>query len=41
LPPPECVLDDPAGRDVAAVRPVRDEIERRVLDLLAGLNVAV
>jgi protein-tyrosine-phosphatase len=37
----EFVLDDPAGRDVAAVRPVRDEIERRVLDLLAGLNVAV
>jgi arsenate reductase len=24
------VLDDPAGKDVAAVRPIRDEIRRRV-----------
>ncbi len=28
------VLDDPAGQDVSAVRPIRDEIERRVLHLL-------
>jgi arsenate reductase (thioredoxin) len=28
------VLDDPAGQDVAAVRPIRDEIERRVIHLL-------
>jgi arsenate reductase len=32
-------LDDPAGLDVEAVRPIRDEIERRVLDLLAQLDV--
>lgn len=32
-------LDDPAGRDVADVRPVRDEIERRVRALLADLDV--
>jgi protein-tyrosine-phosphatase len=32
-------LDDPAGLDVAAVRPIRDDIERRVLDLLAQLEV--
>jgi arsenate reductase (thioredoxin) len=37
----EWVLDDPAGREVAAVRPVRDEIERRVLTLLDELGVAV
>ncbi|WP_329037510.1 arsenate reductase ArsC [Streptomyces sp. NBC_01725] len=30
-------LDDPAGRGVDAVRPIRDEIECRVRDLLAGL----
>jgi protein-tyrosine-phosphatase len=35
----EWVLDDPAGKDTAAVRPVRDEIERRVRDLLDELNV--
>jgi arsenate reductase (thioredoxin) len=34
-------LDDPAGRDVAAVRPIRDEIERRVRGLLAELEVPV
>jgi len=34
-------LDDPAGMDVAAVRPVRDEIERRVRALLASLEVLV
>jgi arsenate reductase (thioredoxin) len=32
-------LDDPAGLDVAAVRPIRDDIERRVRDLLAQLDV--
>lgn len=37
----EWVLDDPAGLDVAAVRPVRDEIERRVRTLLAELDVPV
>lgn len=35
----EWVLDDPAGKDVAAVRPVRDEIERRVRRLLGQLGV--
>ena len=35
----EWVLDDPAGKTVAEVRPVRDEIERRVLDLLDQLDV--
>jgi protein-tyrosine-phosphatase len=33
-------LDDPAGQGVAAVRPIRDEIERRVRGLLAELGVA-
>lgn len=33
------VLDDPAGQGVDAVRPIRDEIKQRVLDLLASLNV--
>lgn len=32
-------LDDPAGLDVASVRPIRDEIERRVLALLDDLGV--
>jgi protein-tyrosine-phosphatase len=32
-------LDDPAGKSVPEVRPVRDEIERRVRDLLADLGV--
>jgi protein-tyrosine-phosphatase len=32
-------LDDPAGQDVDAVRPIRDEIERRVKQLLAELGV--
>ncbi len=31
-------LDDPAGKDVAAVRPIRDEIRRRVEDLLTELT---
>jgi protein-tyrosine-phosphatase len=35
------VLDDPAGKDVADVRPVRDEIERRVRALLTELDVPV
>jgi protein-tyrosine-phosphatase len=35
----EWVLDDPAGLDVPGVRPVRDEIERRVRHLLDDLNV--
>jgi protein-tyrosine-phosphatase len=30
-------LDDPAGRDVTAVRPIRDEIDRRVRVLVAEL----
>ena len=30
-------LDDPAGKSVAAVRPIIDEIDRRVQDLLAEL----
>jgi arsenate reductase len=30
-------LDDPAGKGVDAVRPIRDEIERRVRALLAEL----
>ena len=33
------VLDDPAGLDVDSVRPIRDDIERRVHRLLAELNV--
>ena len=32
-------LDDPAGKSVADVRPVRDEIERRVRALLDDLGV--
>jgi protein-tyrosine-phosphatase len=34
-------LDDPAGQDVAAVRPIRDEIGQRVRALLASLEVPV
>jgi arsenate reductase len=30
-------LDDPAGQGVDSVRPIRDEIERRILRLLAEL----
>ncbi|NBP50324.1 MAG: arsenate reductase ArsC [Actinobacteria bacterium] len=33
-------LDDPAGLGVEAVRPIRDEIRRRVEALLADLGVA-
>ena len=32
-------LDDPAGQGIEAVRPIRDEIERRVRGLLAQLGV--
>ncbi len=32
-------IDDPAGKDVTDVRPIRDEIERRVRALLASLEV--
>jgi len=35
------VLDDPAGMSVDAVRPIRDEIGRRVRDLLGSLGLAV
>jgi protein-tyrosine-phosphatase len=34
-------LDDPAGQGVDAVRPIRDEIERRVRGLLADLQIEV
>jgi arsenate reductase (thioredoxin) len=34
-------LDDPAGKSVKDVRPVRDEIERRVRGLLTELDVSV
>jgi arsenate reductase (thioredoxin) len=34
-------LDDPEGKDVAGVRPIRDEIGERVKVLLASLEVAV
>ena len=37
----EWTLDDPAGLDVADVRPIRDEIERRVLHLLDELDVHI
>ena len=30
-------LDDPAGQGVASVRPIRDEIEKRILSLLTEL----
>ncbi|QGN58992.1 arsenate reductase ArsC [Nostocoides sp. HKS02] len=33
------VLDDPAGQGLAAVRPIRDEIRRRVETLLRELGV--
>ncbi len=32
------VLEDPAGQEVDAVRPIRDEIRARVTALLAGLR---
>ena len=33
-------LDDPAGQDVSAARPIRDEIRRRVETLLTEIGVA-
>ena len=33
------VLDDPAGQGVDAVRPIRDEIRRRVLGLIESLGL--
>ncbi|MBF6341162.1 arsenate reductase ArsC [Nocardia abscessus] len=33
-------LDDPAGLDVAAIRPIREEIETRVRHLLAELDIS-
>lgn len=35
----EWVLDDPAGQDLDAVRPIRDDIERRVRALLTELGI--
>ncbi|WOQ16905.1 arsenate reductase ArsC [Raineyella sp. W15-4] len=35
------VLDDPAGHGIDAVRPIRDEIRRRVTELLTDLGVEV
>ncbi|WP_330334453.1 arsenate reductase ArsC [Streptomyces sp. NBC_00536] len=32
-------LEDPAGQGVSAVRPIRDEIERRIRGLLAELDI--
>ncbi len=32
-------LDDPAGRDLEGVRPIRNQIRRRVMDLMASLDV--
>jgi protein-tyrosine-phosphatase len=34
-------LDDPAGQGVHSVRPIRDEIRRRVVELLESLDVPV
>jgi arsenate reductase (thioredoxin) len=34
-------LDDPAGQDLEAVRPIRDEIRARVEALMATLDIAV
>ena len=31
-------LEDPAGKELAEVRPIRDEIERRVRELIASLD---
>ncbi len=32
-------LEDPAGKGVESVRPIRDSIKARVLDLIASLDV--
>jgi arsenate reductase len=34
-------LDDPAGRGVEAVRPIRDDIKARIVTLLGELNVPI
>ena len=34
------VLEDPAGQGVEAVRPIRDEIKRRIEELIASLTPA-
>jgi arsenate reductase len=34
-------LEDPSGLGLEAVRPIRDEIERRVRALLTELNVPI
>jgi protein-tyrosine-phosphatase len=34
-------LTDPAGMDAKSIAPIRDEIERRVRELLASLDVVV
>jgi len=31
-------LDDPAGQDLDAVRPIRDEIQRRITELIDSLS---
>ncbi|MEI2819062.1 MAG: arsenate reductase ArsC [Marmoricola sp.] len=33
------VLEDPAGQGVESVRPIRDEIRRRVIELISSLGV--
>lgn len=33
------VLEDPAGQGVDAVRPIRDEIRQRVVELMASLDI--
>ena len=35
----EWVLDDPAGRSIEQVRPIRDDIERRVRQLLTEMDI--
>jgi protein-tyrosine-phosphatase len=35
------VLPDPAGQQLDAIRPIRDEIEQRVRNLLDGLGVGM
>ena len=32
-------LDDPAGKSVEEIRPIRDQIERRVRSLIAELSI--
>lgn len=34
-------LEDPAGQGVDAIRPIRDDIDKRVRGLLASLDVEV